>query len=272
MVRCSPVLIWVALVGCDNDVTLGKSANVAPQVTINAPEDGTTASDVDALDFVGTVTDSNGLPDIQAIVWMSDLDGELGAVDPDADGVVRLATTLSPGTHTVTLTATDSEGLEATDSIALVIDPFLGMPAAEITTPPDFAVFPLTDPPTPVAFAGGVADPNQPAESLEVVWSIENTETGEGETLYAGPANIGGSTTAFWEVPTLGSWRIGLEVTDDQGNVADDAIRIDIVDPADDGRDGDGWTVNTGDCDDDDPEVHPGADEICAPDLRDEDC
>ncbi|MFT5455882.1 MAG: hypothetical protein ACI9K2_002365, partial [Myxococcota bacterium] len=121
--RSASVLALIALIGCNNDVTLGKSANVAPQVTINAPDDGTTASEVDALDFVGTVTDSDGLGDLQAVVWLSNLDGEIGVVDPDASGVVRLATTLSPGTHTVTLTATDSAGLEASDSVAVIIDP-----------------------------------------------------------------------------------------------------------------------------------------------------
>ncbi|MFT4628466.1 MAG: hypothetical protein ACI8PZ_007161, partial [Myxococcota bacterium] len=270
--RSASVLALIALIGCNNDVTLGKSANVAPQVTINAPDDGTTASEVDALDFVGTVTDSDGLGDLQAVVWLSNLDGEIGVVDPDASGVVRLATTLSPGTHTVTLTATDSAGLEASDSVAVIIDPTLGVPRVDITNPPDFALYPLTSPPTPVAFAGGVTDPNQDAETLGVVWTIENTETGDGEALYVGPANIGGSTTAFWEVPELGSWRVTLEVTDDQGNKADDQIRIDIVDPADDDRDGDSWSVNEGDCDDDDPRVHPGADEVCEPDLIDEDC
>jgi hypothetical protein len=40
------------------------------------------------------------------------------------------------------------------------------------------------------------------------------------------------------------------------------------IDPLD--RDGDGWTTAAGDCDDTDPNVHPGAPEVC--DLVDNDC
>lgn len=42
--------------------------------------------------------------------------------------------------------------------------------------------------------------------------------------------------------------------------------------PPTDDLDQDGWSARDGDCDDGDPEVNPGAPEVCDPDDRDEDC
>ncbi len=53
---------------------------------------------------------------------------------------------------------------------------------------------------------------------------------------------------------------------DDDSSAADDDD--DSSGPVD--EDGDGWTVDGGDCDDGDPEVYPGARELC--DLEDSDC
>jgi len=49
-----------------------------------------------------------------ALSWVSSQDGVLG------NGQI-LEVTLSPGVHTITLTATDSEGLQDTDSIQVTV-------------------------------------------------------------------------------------------------------------------------------------------------------
>ena len=50
----------------------------------------------------------------------------------------------------------------------------------------------------------------------------------------------------------------------------DDATSGDDDSSTPEDADGDGWTVEAGDCDDGEPTVHPGADEIC--DGLDNDC
>ena len=56
--------------------------------------------------------------------------------------------------------------------------------------------------------------------------------------------------------------------TDDDDTTADD----DDDDSAIDDADGDGWTVEDGDCDDADPAISPGASEVCDDANVDEDC
>lgn len=67
-----------------------------------------------------------------------------------------------------------------------------------------------------------------------------------------------------------------LEDDDDATTPADDddatTPGTDDDDATPQDLDGDGWTVEGGDCDDANPAVHPGADELCDPDDRDEDC
>lgn len=54
---------------------------------------------------------------------------------------------------------------------------------------------------------------------------------------------------------------------DDDDLAFDDDDSTDVPD-----EDGDGYTPLDGDCDDADPQIHPGADEVCDPLDRDEDC
>ena len=55
---------------------------------------------------------------------------------------------------------------------------------------------------------------------------------------------------------------------DDDTSGDDDTVGDDDTAPVD--EDGDGWTVEDGDCDDADPDVHPGVDDVC--DGLDNDC
>src|SRR5262245_15365564 len=106
MTRWAPWLF--VCVGCANDLRLGASANEPPFTSILAPRDGQTFTSVDSVQLLGTVADANGLDDVASAIWSSSLDGPLGdpaATAPDEGGISVLFTTLSVGTHTVTLTA-----------------------------------------------------------------------------------------------------------------------------------------------------------------------
>ncbi len=54
------------------------------------------------------------------------------------------------------------------------------------------------------------------------------------------------------------------------GDPTDSDDPVQPTPPADTDEDGDGWTVQQGDCDDGDPQVNPAADELC--DAVDNDC
>jgi hypothetical protein len=96
------------------NITIAQSAATftvqphAPSVWINAPQDGLVFIGNIQLFLDATVTDmQDGVLDGTNVQWTSDLDGALG----DGDIVTFNARNLSEGYHTITVTATDSEGL-----------------------------------------------------------------------------------------------------------------------------------------------------------------
>ena len=97
-------------------IQITAAVNNVPAVAITAPADSSTFDSGDDIVFTGSVSDpeEGALPDT-AVVWTSDLDGPFGTGD-------SLSTAdLTVGRHTITLTATDSYGAEASDSIDLVV-------------------------------------------------------------------------------------------------------------------------------------------------------
>ena len=69
-----------------------------------------------SVPFTGVADDpEDGSLTGDSLVWVSGLDGEIGRGE-------SFSATLSTGTHTVTLTATDSDGNEGTDQITFAIE------------------------------------------------------------------------------------------------------------------------------------------------------
>ena len=88
----------------------------APTVRIVAPEDGRwfTPEQTAVLEGEASDLEDDNLPD-SAYHWTSDIDGDLG------DGPSIAVTGLSPGYHTITLTATDSDGMSDSASIQIFV-------------------------------------------------------------------------------------------------------------------------------------------------------
>jgi len=103
----------------DGPFSVGRKA---PQVFITSPEDGAVvrAGQTVVLEGVGFDLE-DGIIDDSSLFWTSDRDGELGTGS-------ALAVTLSEGQHTITLTATDSDGNTVQTSIVVT--------AVRDTTPP----------------------------------------------------------------------------------------------------------------------------------------
>lgn len=89
--------------------------NKPPLATIVSPPADATFNAVAPIVLEGLGTDlEDGAMENTALHWRSDRDGPLGT-----GGLLEVM--LSPGTHTITLTATDSGRLTATDSLSLVV-------------------------------------------------------------------------------------------------------------------------------------------------------
>src|SRR5687768_916714 len=85
--------------------------NTAPTVTIVSPQSGTGVDPGDLVEFIGLANDHQTDPAELTVLWSSSLDGDLDDTPPDVDGDLYFASSaLSPGTHTITLSAFDSIG------------------------------------------------------------------------------------------------------------------------------------------------------------------
>ncbi|MBF0226139.1 MAG: hypothetical protein HQK76_11850, partial [Desulfobacterales bacterium] len=97
-------------------VTITQKSNSAPSVTINSPSNNSSFTQGTSISFSGSATDpEDGTLSGSSLVWTSSRDGQL------ATGTSFSKNSLTVGTHTVTLTATDSSGGKNTASITVVI-------------------------------------------------------------------------------------------------------------------------------------------------------
>lgn len=92
------------------------SSNAPPTVDIANPGDSTSFDEGTSVAFSGTATDSEDGDLTAELVWMSDLDGQIGT----GGSFLR---ELSVGSHAVTATVTDSGGLRVAASVTMAVEP-----------------------------------------------------------------------------------------------------------------------------------------------------
>lgn len=101
----------------------------SPTATISSPTDGIQYDNGDDITFIGSAYDSeDGDLTGSSLIWTSDIDGDFGT------GTTLTINTLSPGTHTIRLIATDSDGLSGTDIVSVMIIYTIPLPDTGQTT------------------------------------------------------------------------------------------------------------------------------------------
>jgi len=257
-------LVAIVAVACSPEVQLVKEKNVAPTAIITTPTSGSVFGNIDTIEFVGTVADQND--NILSVIWTSDLEGELETVVPDEQGSVRLNRALTPGVHSIELRVVDDEGLEAAVAVSVDVQSAVVMPNAQILNPEDNGNYVSGN---DMDLAGTVSDPQQAPETLSLFWAYEPGNGGQRTIIDNSQAETDGTTGTTWVDHEPGSWKIILEVTDEDGNIFEDHVFVIVEDPAAADQDGDGF-VGADDCNDMDNGVNPDANEVC--NNEDTDC
>lgn len=178
--------------------------NGQPSVTIDRPADGASVEEGESVTFEGSATDpEDGDLTGDRLRWSSDLDGELGT------GETLVRSDLSPGAHTVTLTATDSRNASTADTVALDVE---GDPTASIAAPDDRSLFSEGE---AVTFEGSAEDPaDGTLTGSSLVWSSDvDGELGTGESLTV--SDLSG-----------GAHFVTLTATDSDGNTGTDRVGL----------------------------------------------
>lgn len=181
--------------------------NNVPAVTIARPASGAQFSQGTTIVFEGTATDAeDGDLGGAALSWASDLDGALGT------GAMLSTPDLQLGTHTISLTATDSKNGAGTSTVVITIGPPTAnrAPTAAISQPVHGAAFPNG---AVIQFVGTGIDAEDGALSGgSLIWQSDR----DGQI---------GSGRSFTRVLSPGDHRITLTATDAVG-ATDRDVRV----------------------------------------------
>ena len=193
-------------------------ANVGPTCGITAPQPGTVFQLGEELLLEGWIEDTEDEPGAVTVAWSSDLDGDLGSSDPDAEGLVAFSTSsLTMGMHTVGLLATDSEGATCEDTVAVTVG---NPPQVTISDPVDGSVINEGD---ELALAATVSDAEDPPESLSLTWYSDLDGT-----ISSDPADAHGATTATTASLSTGIHSITLRAIDSDSLQGSAAVTVTV--------------------------------------------
>ena len=207
----------ITLVGTDSG---GASATAQVSVTILPPNGAPTVTITggagtydagDPIQFAGSATDpEDGSLAGTALVWSSNVDGVMGT------GASITDSSLTAGTHTVTLTGVDSGGLSDSDAIIVVIN------AVAVNLSPNAV---LTGPTSADTGVSLTYDASSSADNDGAIVDYA-FDFGDGTVL------TGTTATASHVWATAGTWTVTLTVTDDDGATDGDTLTVTITEAA----------------------------------------
>jgi hypothetical protein len=131
------------------------TVGTAPTLVVTSPATGDVFNETAAVPFSATVSDAEDLVTAITLSWVSDVDGEFSTQGADSTGAIDFDDgTLTPGAHTLTVTATDTDGLYDQAIIDFTINQVPTAPTVGITPDPAYTANDLT------ASASGSTDPD----------------------------------------------------------------------------------------------------------------
>jgi len=146
------------------------TVGTAPEVTVTSPTSGDVVSVGDSVGFAAEISDNEDSPTDLTVEWTSSLDGTLSTAGSDSTGSVAFnSSTLSNGDHDITLTATDTDGLFASELISLTVNALPTAPTVTISPDPAYTDDDL------VASASGSTDDDGDTITYSYAWYEDGT-------------------------------------------------------------------------------------------------
>ena len=259
--RTLSVLSVMALAACGDKGFTVNFENEDPEITITYPTEGTEVAASVPFTLLALTSDIDSPTEDLTVNWVSDRDGPIeGVVDWDAEQVsLEMDVGLTVGEHIITATVSDDDGGSGSDNVIVTVvandAPLVAFTAPETL---DAVTFRTEDSYRMTLIASD--DIDSPAD-LDVEWS------GSLATAFTLPTQFNPDGTLGVTLSALDAaeYDVGITVRDRYGAEAfAEAFLTVIVDSDNDG------VAEEDDCDDDDPNTFPGADEVC--DGVDNDC
>ena len=177
----------------------GGTANLPPEVGIGYPYDGFTFDSGAVVEVRGFAHDPDDDPHLLDIVVSSDVDGELARPVLATDGAFGIETTLTSGSHVLSVTVADPSGDEATASVSVTVD------ANQPPSTPSVAIDP-TEPGENDDLEAVLTEQSEDPEGFAVVytysWTVDGEDAGEdGARIDAELTTLG----EVWEVTVVAS-------------------------------------------------------------------
>jgi len=108
---------------CGDEVDTGgdgsTDTNTAPTVSIDSPSNSNTTTAGEVISFNATASDNEDGVISESVQWSSDVDGSMGQG-------ARINASLTTGTHMVTASITDSNGVSSSDTVSVTVNPVIG--------------------------------------------------------------------------------------------------------------------------------------------------
>lgn len=183
--------------------------NAAPQASIASPAAGSVHPQSSAISFQGSASDlEDGSLSGSALAWTSDQAGALGT------GASFERSDLAAGAHTITLTATDSHGGQATVTVQITVNP---VPTVTIASPASGSVYTAGE---TISFAGSATDPDDGAVTGDALaWTSD----------LDGQLGTGGSVAR--SDLSAGTHTVTLTATDTQGGQGSASVTVEVNQP-----------------------------------------
>ncbi|HOX27778.1 MAG TPA: PKD domain-containing protein [bacterium] len=204
---------------------LSPDGNAPPNASIQIPADGATFNQGTTITFTGAAADCEDGMLATGFKWTSDINGTIGT------GATIRTSELSPGIHTITLTATDSGLLADTASIKITVAPNTSNnpPTATIVSPANGLEFSNG---ATINFLGAGTDPeNGILTGASLVWYSDDVQIGTGTnfqltTLAPGTHVIKLVATDNWGLTGTASVTVKVSTTAAQNNAPTVAIAL----------------------------------------------